>query len=111
MSKRRRVVLYGRSVILGTVGASLSRYPDLEIVELAPPLPGVDELRALAPDVILFDAEIERPEPIFALLQSCPDLLLVGINPENTQMLVWSSEQSSVLSAEDIVRVITHTAE
>lgn len=111
MSKRRRVVLYGRSVILGTVGASLARYPELETVLLAPPLPGVDKLRALEPDVILFDAEIERPEAIFALLQNCPDLLLVGINPENAQMLLWSSEQSSVLSAEDIVRVITPTAE
>lgn len=110
MSMRRRVVLYGRSVILGTVGASLARYPDLEIVALAPPLPGVDELRALVPDVILFDIEIERPEAIFALLGECPDVLVVGINPENEQMLVWSSEQGSVLSTEDIVQVITHSA-
>ena len=111
MNKRRRVILYGKSVILGTVGASLARYSDLEIVTLSPPLPGTEELAALAPDVILFDDDIGRPEALFALLKDSPSLLLVGVNPENEQLLLWSSGQSSVLCTEDIVQMIMPHAE
>lgn len=106
MNKRLRVILYGKSVILGTVGASLAHYPDLEVVALSPPLPGAGELAALAPDVILFDEDIGRPEALFALLQESPSLLLAGVNPENDQMRLWSSGQSSVLCTEDIVQRI-----
>jgi hypothetical protein len=107
MNKRLRVVLYGKSVILGTVGASLARYPDLEVVILSPPLPGAMELATLSPDVILFDNDRGRPEALFALLKDSPSLLLIGVNPENDQMLMWSSGQSSVLCTEDIMQTIT----
>lgn len=107
---KRRVILCGRSVILGTVGASLERYPDLVVVALSPPLPSTEELAALKPDVILFDVAGEEPEAAFALWKTCPNLLLVGVNPENAQLMVWSSEQGSALTTEDLVRVINQGA-
>ena len=106
MIKVRRVILYGKSVILGTVGASLDCYPDLEIVALSPPLPDVEALEALAPDVILFDIDLGQPEPIFFLLKDHPNLLLVGINPENEQVKLWSSAEGEVLTAEDLLQLI-----
>jgi hypothetical protein len=104
---RRRVILYGRSVILGTVGVSLERYADLEIIPLSPPLPGAEELEALAPDVILFDVDAGRPEAAFTLLETWPNLLLVGVNPESDQIVLWSSSRGSALVTEDLVRVIS----
>ena len=103
---RRRVILYGGSVILGALRISLERCPDLEVILLTPPLPGAGELGALAPDVILFDAGSAQPDPIFALLRDSPRLLLVGVDPERADLLLWSSEQSRVVSAEDLIRVI-----
>jgi hypothetical protein len=111
MNRQRRVILYGKSVILGTVAASLARYPDLEIIALSAPLPGVEDLGALAPDVILFDVDVGRPEAAFALLKNYPNLLLIGVNPENEQLLLWSSEQGSVLSTDDIVQAIVRVSE
>ena len=35
--ERRRVILYGQSIILSSVGASLRRYASLEVVPLAAP--------------------------------------------------------------------------
>jgi hypothetical protein len=111
MIKRRRVILYGKSVILGTVGASLACYPDLEIVALSPPLPDVEALEALAPDVVLFDFDLGQPEPIFTLLKDHPNLLLVGVNPENEQVKLWSSAKGAVVTVDDLFQLISKSFE
>lgn len=103
---RRRVILYGRSVILGTLGASLERYAALEVIPLAPPLPEARDLALLAPDVILFDEEAGRPDAAFALLQTCPNLLLISVSAESDKIDIWSSGQGSALTTDDLVRVI-----
>ena len=104
--EKRRVVLYGRSVILGTLRASFQRYPDLEVLSLSPPLPSAQELGALAPDVILFDMEIGRPEAAFSLLGTCPGLLLIGVDPSTNQALLWSGRQLRELSTQDLVQLM-----
>lgn len=108
MNRRRRVILFGKSIILGTVGASLARYPDLEIIALSSPLPDVQALEALAPDVILFDVGEGTPEAAFALLKNCTNLMLAGINPENEEVGLWSSTLGEVMTAGDLLQLITH---
>jgi hypothetical protein len=103
----RRVVLYGRSVILGTLRASFERYPDLEVLSLSPPFPSAQELLSLAPDVILFDTENANPEAAFALLGTRPGLLVIGIDPSTNQALVWSGRHLRELSTQDLVRVMS----
>ena len=105
MIKRRRVILYGKSVIVGTVGASLACFQDLEIVALAPPLPDVEALQAMAPDVILFDVDLGQTEPLFTLLRDHPNLFLVGVNSENEQVKLWSSAEGRVVTAEDLLQL------
>jgi hypothetical protein len=104
--EKRRVVLYGRSVILGTLRASFQHYPDLEVLALSPPLPSAQELGALAPDVILFDMETGRPEAAFSLLGTCPGLLLIGVDPSTNQALLWSGRQLRELSTQDLVQLM-----
>lgn len=98
--------MFGRSVILGTVGASLQTYPDLEVLSLSAPFPSAEELSALAPDVVLFDVETGRPEAAFSLLGTCPSLLLIGIDPSTNQALLWSGRYLRELSTQDLVRMI-----
>lgn len=107
--EKRRVVLYGRSVILGTLRASFQRYPDLEVLSLSLslPLPSAQELGALAPDVILFDMESGRPEAVFSLLGTCPGLLLIGVDPSTNQALLWSGRQLRELSTQDLVQLMS----
>lgn len=107
MKRRQRVILYGKSVILVTVGASLVHFPELEVVELSPPLPGTEDLAALAPDAILFDVNAGHPDAAFDLLKQCQNLLLISVNAENDQLLLWSSGQGSAASMGEIVRVIS----
>jgi hypothetical protein len=103
---RRRVVLYGGSLILGSVRASLQPYPDLEIVSLSAPFPAAPELNALAPDVILFDTESGCPDTAFSLLRTRPGLLLIGIDPSANQALLWTRRFLRELTTQDLVRVI-----
>ena len=104
--QKKRVLLFGKSVILGTIGASLKHYPDLEIIPISQGLPDAPALRDLAPNVILYDIRANQPE--LALLLSQPDLglLLIGIDPDSNQVLVWSGRQIRELSTNDLVAVI-----
>ncbi len=104
--EKRRVLLYGRSVVLGSIGASLQRRPELEIFTLSPPFPTAQQLADTRPDVILFDAEAERPEAAFSLLETCPGLLLISVNPSDNQVRMWSGRDLSELSTQDLVGII-----
>ena len=110
MIHKRRVILAGKSIILGAVWASLARYPQLEIMAQVA-RPEAAALQALTPDVILFDVAAGLPEGAFALLQQRPNLLLLGLNPDDDQLLLWRSAQRRVASAEEIVGEIAHLLE
>ncbi len=106
MDETRHIIVYGRTVILGTIEASLKRFPQLQVSVLCAPFPGIDELRAMAPDVILFDVEAPRPEAAFSLLETCPGLLMIGMDAACEDMLVLSSHPAQAFSADDLLNVI-----
>ena len=103
---QRRVILYGDSLILAGVRASLETCPDLQILLLDPsqdkPL---EAIRAWCPATFIFDLDAVRPDFQLSLLQQ-PGLLLIGINPETHQALVWSGRQESAVVAADLASVI-----
>ena len=106
MEKRRRVLLFGNSVILGTVGASLRNFTNLEVTSLTATLPKETELKALATDVVFFDLEATRPDMLFSLLENCPGLLLVGLSPDSNLVKMWTGRQLRELSTQDLLKVI-----
>ncbi len=106
MVKPRRVILYGRSVILGTLSASLGDYSGLEIVQLSPPLPAPHELAALGAQVILFDLNAVSADFPFTLLREQPDLLLIGLDAAGDRLLVLSGQQAHALTTTELVQVI-----
>ena len=106
----RRVILFGNSVILGTVGASLRQQPEFEVITLAPPFPSAQELERMAPEIILFDLQAPPPEPAFALLERCPGLLLVGVSPDRNEVTMWSGQTFNHLSTRELVQAIATKA-
>ena len=103
---QRRVILYGDSLILEGVRASLETCPDVQILLLDPsqdkPL---EAIRACCPAALIFDLDAVQPDFQLSLLQQ-PGLLLVGINPETHQALVWSGRQAAAAVAADLIDVI-----
>ena len=104
--KRQRVILYGDSLILDGVRASLETCPGIEVLVLDQPLDRpLEALRPLCPAALIFDLEAEEPEFPLALLQQ-PGLLLIGIDPETHHVLVWSGKQATAVSVADLLSVI-----
>ena len=106
MAKQKRIFLYGRSVIIGSVGASLERGGQFEVIQLTLPLPAPSELDAMAPDVVVFDTQNSHPGPAFSLLETRPGLLLLGISPDGDVVRLWSRRQYRALSTRDLAALI-----
>lgn len=102
----RRILLYGDSVVLGSVAASLGRADGFELIRLRAPRPTAVELRAIRPDVILFDIENDHPEEAFRLLENDPDLLLLGISPDVNLVRLWAGRQYRELSTDALAALI-----
>jgi hypothetical protein len=106
MEKRKRIILFGRTIILGTVGASLQNHLDFEIICLSAPYPSLQELAAMKPHVILFDMSKTYPLVAFSLLAIFPELQLISIDPSHNQLMVWTGQHFREPSLQDLVKVI-----
>ncbi len=103
---QRRTIVYGDSLILEGVRAKLAGNPSLEVILLDHPLANpLEELRRLNPDVIIFDLDAVQADFPLAMLQQ-PNLLLIGINPETHQALVWSGRQAAAVAAADLIEIL-----
>lgn len=110
MNTNRRIVLYGNSVILGTIGASLRLCSQFEVATLAPPLQEAMALYKEKPDVLFFDLEAPRMEAVFSLLKTDPALLLIGISPGINLVNIWSGRQLWELSMQGLIDLIINAA-
>ncbi len=101
-----RTIIYGDSLILEGVRARLAGSPGLEVIVLDSCLDNpLEQLRRLNPAVIIFELGAVQPDFPLAMLQH-PDLLLVGINPETHQALVWSGRQAAAVVAADLIEIL-----
>jgi hypothetical protein len=93
-------------LILAGVRATLERYPDLQVLFLDSSLDKtLDAIRACCPATFIFDIDAIQPDFQLSLLQQ-PGLLLVGIDPETHQALVWSGREEAAVVAADLVKLI-----
>jgi len=96
---QRRILVFGKSSMLGELAADLRVSPLLQVVERKPS----DNLDELHPDVILVDAAEVTPEQFHKLTSLCPALL--SLDPETYQLTVLSSPRQTNQLAE-MARVI-----
>ncbi len=103
---RRRVILYGNSLILQGVRASLATRQDIEIVVLDPPLQSPpEEIAAYSPTAVIFDMGDIQPQLLLGLFQQ-PGVLLVGMEIETRQALVWCGRQAAAVVAADLLEML-----
>ncbi len=106
MAEQQRVILYGDSVVLAGVQASLSAFPDLDLIALEElPADWVAILHELQPSAVIFDLGSVWPDLPLAILHQS-NLLLIGIDPEKNQTLLWSGQHLCNLSGYDLAGVI-----
>ena len=110
MATNKRILLYGNSLILGSIGDSLRRCPQFEVTTLLPPLQELQKRDSPNPDILLFDLETTRPEAVFSLLESDSKLQVIGISPGINLVKVWSIRELREVSMGDLLEVITSEA-
>ncbi len=110
MEKRRRVAVYGNSLHMAGIVASLKADTTLEVLcaDLDSPnaRQSLDENDLAA---IVFDLGDPPLRLGFTLLRDRPCLLLIGVDSSRDEMLVLSSHPAQALSMADLVRVIHQT--
>ncbi len=106
MERRFKVLIYGDTLVLGCLRASLAAYERIELTSLDAPDATVQQLCSLQPDVIIFDIEAVHPASLYSLAWKLPHLRLVGIDPNTNRVTVWSGQQLSELSTGEFVEVI-----
>ena len=105
--KTSRVVIHGDSLILAGIEASISQDSDCEVIAhtltCQTPL-----LVTLEPDVVIFDLASTKPECLPVELQTQPGLLLIGIDPENHEVLL-SGQAAGAITLDQITQIL-HTS-
>ena len=110
MKATKQIILYGNSLILGSIGDSLRRCPQFEVTTLLPPLQELQKRDFPHPVTLLFDLETTRPEAVFSLLESDSKLQVIGISPGINLVKVWSIRELREVSMGDLLEVITSEA-
>jgi hypothetical protein len=102
----RRLIIYGDTLVLAGMRANLETNPDLEVLVFDRPLGDpAKALRSFCPATVIFDLKAIPPDFPPAFLQQS-DLVLIGLNPETHQALVWSGQQFSALSMQELIELI-----
>ncbi|MGE5141192.1 MAG: hypothetical protein ACM3JD_17115 [Rudaea sp.] len=107
MEKRRRVAVYGNSLNMAGIVASLKADPTLEV--LCVNLDSSGARQSLDEDgvaAIVFDLIDPSLRLDVSLLRDRPGLLLIGVDPSSDEMLVLSSQPAQARSMADLVSVI-----
>lgn len=111
--ERRRVVLYGSSVFMAGLEASLRQQPALDVERVDISRESADEeLGSRRPSVVIFDLTSPQAlafplQSLIALLRERVDLSLIGLDPNSATAIVLSGRQHPVLSAEDLQALLT----
>ncbi len=102
--KRQKILLYGNSLVLAGMRASLEACPGWEVIALDGP---ASEAELLAPEVsvVIFDMGAIQSEFLLTQMQAQPDLLLIGIDPESHEVLL-AGQQAGSIALEQIFQIV-----
>jgi hypothetical protein len=107
MPKTKKVILYGGSLFIAGLDASLSAIPGLDIQRVeAYAGNDLEQVRAYEPDVIVVELGVASKNMTLTLLQRFPGVTLIGLDPESDRLLVLSVQHQTALAAADLVKVI-----
>ncbi len=104
----RKVVLYGNSVFMAGVEASLKSRDGIEVIHIDAGVPSAaQELDVLDPAAVIFD--LSSPPPVrlgLPFIREHLDLPFIGLDVTSNTVLVLSCRQYTALTVDDLAQVI-----
>jgi hypothetical protein len=104
--------MYGNTLALAGIAIALESHPDMQVVTVADTRPTDTAARdgeadvLLDADIAIFDIAQTDVPPLLARLPHRNNLLVIGLDANNNQMLVWSGISSRAATIQDLVHVI-----
>lgn len=99
-------MLYGRSLLLCGVAASLEQCPNLHIMRAAAWTEASPLLAEHATDVLIFDLTGASESHILPLLLTNPGLLMIGLDAECNQAVLVSGQEARSLTLSQIREIV-----
>lgn len=111
LENSKRVVIYGNSLNMAGIAASLKADARLEVVCFDPHDPSARiRLEETAATAIAYDLNDPPSELDLKLMRGQPDLLLVGVDPSSDEVLILSGQLTRVLSGRQLAELISNHA-
>jgi hypothetical protein len=99
--------LYGNSLFIAGVEASLRGRQGLNVVRIDAALPDAhDGLQAICPDIVIFDLDSPQAHLVLSFLRGHPGLPLLGLGLASNDAVLMNSCRYMALSADDLAQVI-----
>jgi hypothetical protein len=102
----RTVVLYGRSLLLSGVAASLEQCPALHVMQAGAWTEASRLLAEHTPDVLIFDLTNASDSHILSLLLTNPGLLMIGLDAECNQAVLVVGHEARSLTLSQIREIV-----
>ncbi len=107
MKDRRIVVLFGESLLMDSVEASLGGNHQVALVRIRTAIADIcDRLVSLRPDMVIFDLDSLHTRFVVPFLRKYPGTPLLGLDVNCSKVVVLSSQQYTVLTVDDLSEMI-----
>lgn len=107
MDDRQVIVLFGDSLLMDGVEASLADQHEMDVIRMDATINNVGQhLQRIAPDLVIFDLDLPFSTQIVPLLQEQPGIPFIGLDAQCSEVITLSSQHFNALSANDLVKVI-----
>ena len=102
----RSALLYGRSMLLSLVAASLEQAPSLHVMRATAWTEASRLLAEEAPDALIFDLSGDGESHILPLLLTNPDLVILGLDTERNRAVLVSGQEARSLTLDQLREII-----
>lgn len=110
MADTTRVVVYGRSLYMAGLAASLKANVSLDVIHILAGSPAFEQCwQAQAPAAFVFDLGEISADLALSQLRACPGLMLIGVDASSEDILVLSGQRARALTMNDLAQLITRT--
>jgi hypothetical protein len=112
VAKQRIVALFGDSLLMDAVEASLEDHRDLGVIRVHTTVAdGAQRLKSLCPDLVIVDLNDTNAQFVLPLLQDLPDVPLLCLDANCSKVISLSCRQYTARTSSDLAHLIkTQTA-
>lgn len=107
MKKSQRVALFGDTLLMDSVEASLNTHNELDLVRINTEVANiVEHIKLICPDLVIFDANDPQAQFVLLFCRAQSSTPLLGLDIRCSQVVSLSYKHYSAQSANDLTNLI-----